>query len=757
MKHKTLLAVGLAVVGFGPAMAGSLTLGTSTPPVGDGVENLSFSTSSADDTAVQFVPGNYMGSQYRNDGLQVGQSFTSGSNAWGYALNSISVRQVSWASDWDYDGGSVVLKIFRMGAGPGPVWNSASQLVVETATITPAGPPTTNATPTPQWLTFTLDTPLYIDPDTLYGFAIDSSGGIANEEFFMALDGTSTNSYADGFAFTIPDGATSSMWDGDNGKPSDRAFVANMTIPTATAVPDFVVDPENTTVDAGGVVVLESRAVSDPLPSYQWEFSEDGVNDWMELSGETDRILSIGFAIFSDVGYYRCVATTGSGSDTSAVASLDVVYAPPLITTQPTNKFVAEAATVVFTGDGTTFGAPGYQWYKDGSPLPGEESATLTISSAGPADEADYFLRLTDLESGLFTDTNVASLTLVNFPITSSSSAPEIDAADESYLPGAVSNDNLVNNTGAPQADNDAFTYISHDRVGQGMSFTTGSDPAGYSLNAITVQQVTYDTYVSLPDGTIFRFAFGTLDGTTKNEIYQGVGNYSGTGIFSPSTGNYLTFDLSGVSEIGNLLPETTYYFEVNIDLGVNAPQFPHIEWNGTFADSYAGGAAFGGDSLAGLNPTYVALNGDRAFHADLTGLGAPSGDFAAWIGGYDVGGMTGFTQDPDFDGLSSGVENFFGTAPNESSTGISAVTRTGANTFTFQHPQNASVASDVTAAYRWSVDLANWNTDGAESGGTTVSFATSTDAGVTTVTATVAGTVPPELFFEIEVTKADP
>jgi hypothetical protein len=105
-------------------------------------------------------------------------------------------------------------------------------------------------------------------------------------------------------------------------------------------------------------------------------------------------------------------------------------------------------------------------------------------------------------------------------------------------------------------------------------------------------------------------------------------------------------------------------------------------------------------------------------------------------------------------------VENFFGTAPDEFTQGlVSAGVDTGAGTFTFTHPQTGTIADDLTAAYRWSKDLATFNADGATDGaGTKVDFTVDLDTpdpGTTTVTATVtAGPVPDKMFVDVEVTQ---
>lgn len=87
---------------------------------------------------------------------------------------------------------------------------------------------------------------------------------------------------------------------------------------------------------------------------------------------------------------------------------------------------------------------------------------------------------------------------------------------------------------------------------------------------------------------------------------------------------------------------------------------------------------------------------------------GGGGNDFSDWIAGFSVGGQTGIDDYPDGDGIGSGVDNFFGTAPD-----------------TITHPLNATPAEDLAATYLWSPDLQNFYDDGNSNGAgtTTVSF----------------------------------
>lgn len=140
-----------------------------------------------------------------------------------------------------------------------------------------------------------------------------------------------------------------------------------------------------------------------------------------------------------------------------------------------------------------------------------------------------------------------------------------------------------------------------------------------------------------------------------------------------------------------------------------------------------------------------------------ISAIGGGGNTFANWIATYPgVGASTALGDDADGDGIDNGVENFFGTDPSVSNRGLVAGAKNG-NTFTFTHPQNATPASDLTAAYQWSKDLATFYASGASDGSSTVTFTTQADTpatGTTTVTATVTGAVASRLFVNIKVTR---
>ena len=139
-----------------------------------------------------------------------------------------------------------------------------------------------------------------------------------------------------------------------------------------------------------------------------------------------------------------------------------------------------------------------------------------------------------------------------------------------------------------------------------------------------------------------------------------------------------------------------------------------------------------------------------------INALGLAPNTFKNWISEYpNVGNQTGLDQDPDGDGTDNGVENFFGTAPDQSSPGLMVGVKAG-NSFTFTHPQAATPASGITGSYLWSKDLSSFHADGVtDNDGTTVTFviqSTTPTAGTTTVTSKISGTPSSKLFLRVSV-----
>lgn len=297
--------------------------------------------------------------------------------------------------------------------------------------------------------------------------------------------------------------------------------------------------------------------------------------------------------------------------------------------------------------------------------------------------------------------------------------------------------------------------------VGSGLSGLTGQWMLVTSTLPVTGGNVgTVKTYLN---GTVTNAGTGSTAVSTTNQAFYHLGVSANLNI------QFLDGRIDDVSiwDVALTADEIKSLFDVgnSADLRYTAGSFNQLK---QIHDAGAGSAAIGGIQwtyATGLTGPAGLSSGPGGYtlvlHAAAdTGLTAPP-SFATWINGFNWSGFTNpdltLIGDPDGDGVSNGVENYFGTSPNSFSRGLVAGEKSG-NQFTFTHPLNANPAGGLTPRYRWSTDLLNFHDDGAPDGDgtTTVTFANPVPAGdVVSVTATVSGSVvPSRIFVRVEVTQ---
>ena len=149
------------------------------------------------------------------------------------------------------------------------------------------------------------------------------------------------------------------------GASQGSAFSA--TDQTASSVmppaPSITTQPVDVTVAVGANATFTANAGSDPNLIYQWQVSTDGGATWTNVSpSNITSTLTINNVTAAMNGYkYRALVFIGCAITTSSVATLNLLSAPPVISSQPASVTVCEGQNATFTvvASGTSLS---YQW-----------------------------------------------------------------------------------------------------------------------------------------------------------------------------------------------------------------------------------------------------------------------------------------------------------------------------------------------------------------------------------------------------------
>jgi uncharacterized repeat protein (TIGR03803 family) len=194
-------------------------------------------------------------------------------------------------------------------------------------------------------------------------------------------------------AALIEDADGSLLGTTQNGGASDEGVIFRLSF---TGAPQITSQPASQSVYVGDNVLL-SMAVFGAHPfSYQWQKNGTNLVDGSNLSGSTNRVLSLANVTPNDGGSYSVLVSNPAGATNSASALLQVVSSPPIIVTVPTNLAPNACTTVSFNVSAVGNKPLSYQWQKNGANLSddcrivGSAASTLVISNVAQADNGTY-------------------------------------------------------------------------------------------------------------------------------------------------------------------------------------------------------------------------------------------------------------------------------------------------------------------------------------------------------------------------------
>ena len=154
--------------------------------------------------------------------------------------------------------------------------------------------------------------------------------------------------------------------------------------------PVITAQTTNRTAVVGANVIFQVLTVAGPRPTYQWQ--RDGVN----IPGANNASIVLSNVSRADEGNYVVVVSNPLGSVTSQPMRLTVVYQPPVITGNPTNRSVPAGGTASFTVTATGSAPLFYQWRFNGTNLANATSQTLVLTGVMTNQAGSYSCLVTN-------------------------------------------------------------------------------------------------------------------------------------------------------------------------------------------------------------------------------------------------------------------------------------------------------------------------------------------------------------------------
>ncbi len=271
-----------------------------------------------------------------------GQTFTTGTNAIGYKLTAVTLKNVSYPTFTLVPGINYTIRITRplttnsllvIATETCEVVDDYTYLNCDTCNFDSIGSGLSKGDGSGRYITFTLDTPVPLAPNTLYGF--DVAGGYVRH--YWETDGRACTPGHGGCAPYNPYPAGNAYSTGINGVPDttmtnrsgSRVFVVALTLGNIVIPPRITRQPRSAVYYAGRTAQFAAKAADDTNLVYQWKKDSTNLNNGAKYSGALTDTLSISNVAATDLGAYTLFVTNSAGFTNSDPAMLTAVVAPP--------------------------------------------------------------------------------------------------------------------------------------------------------------------------------------------------------------------------------------------------------------------------------------------------------------------------------------------------------------------------------------------------------------------------------------------
>jgi len=359
LRASRLAPLALAAAGLmcaGAARAATATFSTSVPALGanDIWQTNGHVTAGSQANQRKSNVGGALGNDtyIADDQMIQGQTFTTGSNTNGYQLTAVSLRHVTYNTFVLVPDLTYTIRITSPSGSTLTVLAEETSFVAEdgsdcgTCNFATFNNGNTETAGSGRWITFTLDSPAILNPNTTYGF--DVGGG--STRHYWETDGRSctpsgpncnpVNFYTGGTAYSS--GANGSGSTTLTNRSGDRVFVVALTPANVIIPPKITIQPRSQAYYAGKTAQFLAKAGGSPTLGYQWKKNGTNVANGGNISGALTDTLTVASLSLSDAGSYSLTVTNGGGSTNSSAAMLTVLAAPA-----PSTNYVYH----VFTND----------------------------------------------------------------------------------------------------------------------------------------------------------------------------------------------------------------------------------------------------------------------------------------------------------------------------------------------------------------------------------------------------------------------
>ena len=190
---------------------------------------------------------------------------------------------------------------------------------------------------------------------------------------------------------------------------SGGSVTSSVALLTVTAPPAITSQPESQTVGRGLSASFTVTAIGTPPLHYQWRLN--GTN----VSGGTGSSLVLTNVQLAQAGNYVVVVSGVGGSVTSSNAVLTVDNVAPAITKQPVSQTAGVAQTATFSVVATGSPTLSYQWFFNGTNIPGATATNLILSNLDASQSGLYSVTVSN-SYGTAISSN-AALTVILAPL----------------------------------------------------------------------------------------------------------------------------------------------------------------------------------------------------------------------------------------------------------------------------------------------------------------------------------------------------